>query len=143
MKSVSTIAAGLALSVALVAPALAGPGADLADAHFKAIAAGDVAAVTSAYGKGSVFQWVGGPLDGDYRGKDAIAGVWKKFTKAQGKLKIDVSDVKENANPKGVTVSANVKFTGKATIPVRYVLTWREGVLVNEVWQIDPALGKY
>lgn len=48
--------------------------------------------------------------------------------------------LEESANPKGATVSANVQFEGKAPIKVRYVLTLREGKIVNEVWQIDPKL---
>jgi hypothetical protein len=45
------------------------------------------------------------------------------------------------ANPAGATVTADVKFIGKKTIPVRYALTYRKGRLVDEIWQIDPKLG--
>lgn len=38
------------------------------------------------------------------------------------------------------TVSANVQFQGKQSIKVRYVLTYRDGMLINETWQIDPKL---
>jgi len=110
-------------------------------AHFQAIAAGDVAAVTAPYGEQAVFQWVGGPLDGVYQGAESIRGVWEKFTKANGMLALDVDNIAESANPKGATVTANVIFKGKSTIKVRYVLTFRESKLVNETWQIDPNLG--
>ena len=83
---------------------------------------------------GSAGRWVG-------QGADAL-GVyqWTKFAQAQGPLKLTVDKLEESANPKGATVSANVQFEGKAPIKVRYVLTLREGKIVNEVWQIDPKL---
>ena len=58
----------------------------------------------------------------------ACAGLGK-FGKAAGPL-----------NPKGSTVSANVQFDGKQPIKVRYVLTYRDGKVVSETWQIDPKL---
>jgi len=33
-----------------------------------------------------------------------------------------------------------VLFEGKAPIKVRYVLTFRDGKIVAETWQIDPKL---
>lgn len=126
--------AGVLMTFSLATQALAGTASDKAKAHFDAIAAGDVNAIVGVYADHPVFQWVGGPLDGAYQSKGEISTVWKKFTKAQGKLKVDVSNLQENANPKGATVSANVKFMGKNTIPVRYILTFRGDKLVNEVW---------
>ena len=123
--------------------AVAGSPTDRAHAHFKAIGEGQVEAVTSAYTNDSTFQWIGGPLDGAYKGKAAIAELWRKFTGAQGKLDVEVSNVMQNANSKGATVTADVKFKGKKTIPVRYVLTYRGDDLVSEIWQIDPKLGQY
>ncbi|MDS4021667.1 MAG: nuclear transport factor 2 family protein, partial [Candidatus Competibacter sp.] len=60
--------------------------------------------------------------------------------KAQGELTVKVSNVQESANPKGATVIANVVFGGKNDIKVRYVLVYRDGKIVGEVWQIDPNL---
>ena len=51
--------------------ALAGP-ADDAKAHFLAIGGGEVDKIMTAYGDDAVFQWVGGPLDGAYKG--SVAG---------------------------------------------------------------------
>ena len=48
--------------------------------------------------------------------------------------------LEESANPQGATVTANVQFEGKQPIKVRYVLTYREGQLVSETWQINPKL---
>ena len=53
---------------------------------------------------------------------------------------VNMDRLEESANPKGSTVSANVQFEGKAPIKVRYVLTFREGKVVSETWQIDPKL---
>lgn len=119
--------------------AYAGP-ADDAKAHFEAIGSGDAARLSRDYADNAQLNWVGGPLDGTYTGADQIRGVWEKFSKAAGPLKVSVDKLEESANPKGSTVSANVQFDGKQPIKVRYVLTYREGKVVSETWQIDPKL---
>jgi hypothetical protein len=120
--------------------ALAGPASDNAQAHFCAVAGGQVENLLSQYADNATLEWVGGPLDGRYAGKTALGEVWGKFAKAQGELTVKVSNVQESANPKGATVTANVVFSGKNDIKVRYVLTYRDGRIVSEVWQIDPNL---
>lgn len=120
--------------------AFAGQPADDAKVHFQAIGAGDVALIMRAYSGNAHFNWVGGPLDGTYNGTDSIRGVWEKFTKSQGTLKVDVDKLEESANPKGATVTANVQFEGKQPIKVRYVINYRDGKIVDETWQIDPKL---
>ncbi|MFG1351441.1 hypothetical protein [Xanthobacter autotrophicus] len=45
----------------------------------------------------------------------------------------------EAANPKGATVTADVAFAGKSTVKVRYVLVYRDGKLIDEIWQVNPA----
>ncbi|MDE2130204.1 MAG: nuclear transport factor 2 family protein [Betaproteobacteria bacterium] len=133
--SVLALSAGLAWSTAYAeAPA------DAAKAHIEAVAAGQVDAITAAYGADAVLEWVGGPLDGRYATMDAIKAAWTKFAKANGPLKADIEHMQEAANPKGATVTADVVFKGKSTVPVRYVLTYRDGKLVDEIWQIDPKL---
>lgn len=129
-----------ALAMVLAAShAFAGPAADLAQARIAAIAAGDLARITQAYGESSVLHWVGGPLDGTYTGAQ-LAEVWTRFGRANGQLRATVANVTESVNPRGATVVANVQFAGQSTIKVRYVLVYREGRLVNEIWQIDPNL---
>ena len=76
-----------------------------------------------------------------YEGDD-LAEVWGKFTTAQTGLTATVSDLTESANDKGSTIVANVVFANANTIPVRYVMTFRGGELVNEIWQIDPSLAQ-
>ena len=119
--------------------AMAAP-ADDAKTHFQAIGSGDLATVMRGYADNAQFNWVGGPLDGTYTSADAIRGTWEKLMKSQGAMKVSVDKLEESANPKGSTVSANVQFDGKAPIKVRYVLTFREGKIVSETWQIDPKL---
>jgi len=131
--------AALAVSLGTGA-ALAGPAGDMARDHFDAIGAGDVYTLSGSYAPDAVFQWIGGPLDGVYTDTESISTVWTKFTNAQGPLEAEVASLRESANPKGTTVTADVVFKGKNTIPVRYVLVYRDAKLVSEVWQIDPAL---
>jgi hypothetical protein len=98
--------------------AFAAPSDD-ARTHFQAIASGDTQIVMRAYADQAQLNWVGGPLDGTYATTDAIRGTWEKFGKAVGPLKLTI---------------------GKMPIKVRYVLTYREGKIVSETWQIDPKL---
>ena len=119
--------------------AFAAPSDD-ARTHFQAVASGDTQVVMRAYADPAQLNWVGGPLDGTYATTDAIRATWDKFGKAAGPLKLTIGQIEESANPKGATVSANVVFEGKAPIKVRYLLTFRDGKIVNETWQIDPKL---
>ena len=137
-KNILTSAALLALSTTAFAGA-----ADDASAHFKAIGAGNVEQLMQDYADNASLQWVGGPLNGAYTGSDKIREVWSKFAKGNAPLEVSVSKVEESANPGGGTVTANIEFKGKNTIKVRYVLVYREGKVVNEVWQIDPKLATY
>jgi hypothetical protein len=113
---------------------------DEAQAHFQAIATGQVDHIMQGYADSAHFEWIGGPLNGSYTGTDKIKEVWTKFAKANAPMDVSVADLAESANAAGNTVTANVEFKGKNTIKVRYVLTYRDGKLVNEVWQIDPKL---
>ncbi|MCE1162833.1 MAG: nuclear transport factor 2 family protein [Thiomonas sp.] len=134
-------AAALAFSALWIAPsAYADTPTEAARTHIEAIAAGNVDAITASYGPDAMLEWVGGPLDGRYAAADTIKTTWTKFTKANGPLKAEIAHLQESANPKGATVTADVVFQGKAAIPVRYVLTYRDGKLVDEIWQIDPKL---
>lgn len=127
-------------SIVLGQPAFAGPAADNAREHFNLIGNGEVGSLMTGYNSGAVLNWVGGPLDGNYASSDAIRSLWEKFSKAQGTLKVSVDKLEESSNPKGSTITANVKFEGKASVTVRYVLVYREGKIVSETWQVDPNL---
>ncbi len=120
--------------------AFAGQPTDDAKVHFETIASGDLASLMRGYADTAQLNWIGGPLDGTYANADNIRGVWEKFTKAQGPLQVSVDKIEEAANPKGATVTANVRFDGKQPIKVRYVLTYRDARIVSETWQIDPKL---
>ena len=134
----ATIAALIA--IATIGTAVASPVSDAAQIHFTAIGAGDTAAVMRGYADNAQLTWVGGPLDGLYAGADAIRTTWEKFGKAIGPARVSVVALEESANPKGATIVAKVQFDGKAQVKVLYVLTYRDGKLVNETWQIDPKL---
>ena len=123
-----------------ISSAIAGSAADDAKLHFQAIGSGDVSVLMRGYADNAQLNWVGGPLDGSYSGATNIRTVWEKFGKAVGPLKVSVDKLEESSNPKGATVTANVQFDGKQPIKVHYVLTYREGKLVSETWQIDPKL---
>lgn len=124
----------------LAVPAPAETPANLARQHLDAVAAGDTAKVISQYNGSSVLHWVGGPLNGTFTGALPLAEVWGKFAKAQAPLAVSVRDMKESGNSAGTTVTADVVFTGKNTVKVRYVMLYRGDMLVDEVFQVDPKL---
>lgn len=136
----TTLALLLACAAGATGNAFAGPALDAAQAHFAAIGSADRAAVLRDYADNARLTWVGGPLDGTYDGAAAIGAVWDKFIAAAGPAKVSVMGIAESANPKGATVVAGVQFEGKVQVKVRYVLTYRDGKLVNETWQVDPKL---
>lgn len=120
-----------------------GMGTNAPDAmmHFKAIADANPTAIMKTYGPRPVVEWVGGKLNGTYVGQDAITDMWRDFAKGVGRTTLKVSDIRVNTAPKdGMTVTADVVFKGKATIPVRYVLVYRNRKIVDEVWQVAPDL---
>jgi hypothetical protein len=134
----ATFAAMLAL--AATGSAFASPASDAARIHFTAIGSGDTSIIMRGYGDNAQLTWVGGPLDGMYAGADAIRATWETFGKAVGPARVTVLGLDESANPKGATIVASVQFDGKTQVKVRYVLTYRDGKLVNETWQVDPKL---
>ena len=135
----SILATSTATLLLAAAGAFAAP-LDEARTHFQAIGSGDLPVVMRGYADQAQLNWIGGPLDGTYTTTESIRGAWMKLAQSQGPLKVSIDKLEESANPKGSTVSANVQFEGKAPIKVRYVLTFREGKIVNETWQIDPKL---
>lgn len=130
-------------SLAIATAATAGPlDEKKAEAHLQAVAAGDIDALMRDYADDAYVDWIGGPLDGRYRGKAAIGEVWQKFAALNdgqprparfGKLV-------QQANPKGATLEAAAEYGGKTTIKVQHVLVYRDGVLTTEIWQVAPAL---
>jgi ketosteroid isomerase-like protein len=137
----SALSALLALSLC---SAWAGPLDErAADAHLKAIATGDVDALMQGYGDDPLVDWVGGPLDGRYRGRDAVREMWKKFAAANDNLprSLQHGAITQNANPKGATVTTLAEYAGakSGSVRVRHVFIYRDGRLVTELWQIDPS----
>lgn len=137
------LGAALGLIATPVFAAMTTPDAHMKNApdaqmHFKAIAGDNVSGIMQQYAPGATFYWIGGPLDGSYTGRKAIKSVWEKFSHASGKMTEKATDILVSTDSKGMTVTANVEFTGKKTIPVRYVLVYRNRKIVDEVWQIAP-----
>ena len=142
-----TKAASLLLALALLpwcgGQALAGPLDEAkAKAHLDAVAAGDLDALMRDYADDAYMEWVGGPLDGRYRGKAEIRAVWQKFIAANaGKPRpAHFGKLTAFANPRGATVEAKADYAGAVPVKVWHALTYRDGDLTTEVWQIAPTL---
>jgi hypothetical protein len=128
-------------AAALAATTAASAGAvEDAQHHIRAVASGKIDNIMAAYSNNAHFEWVGGPLDGTYIGTNQIRGVWMKFAHAVAPVDAKIANLEQNGNPAGTTVTANVEFRAKKPIKVRYVLQYRHGKLVDEIWQIDPNL---
>jgi ketosteroid isomerase-like protein len=136
-----TVIACLVFLLLPLGNAQAGP---LDEARVKArlatIARGEVDALMADYTDDCVYQWVGGALDGVYRGKAEIRALWAKFAQNQGPMELTLGKVESNTNPKGVTVIASAQYKGKLEVKVRQVFVYRDGKLAMEIWQIDPSL---
>jgi ketosteroid isomerase-like protein len=135
--------AALALPFILSSFALAGPLDEAkAQAHLKAVAAGDLDALMRDYADDAYMDWVGGPLDGRYHGKTAIQAVWQKFIAASAGTPrpAKFSKLEAYANPKGATVEAKAEYGGTTPVKVWHALTYRDGNLATEIWQIAPAI---
>ena len=113
-----------------------------AQAHLNAVAAGDLEALMRDYAEDAYMDWVGGPLDGRYHDKAAIRAVWQKFIAANaGKPRpAKFGKLESYANPKGASVEATAEYGGATPIKVWHALTYRDGVLTTEIWQISPAI---
>jgi len=142
-----TKAASLLLALALLpwcgGQAVAGPLDEAkAKSHLDAVAAGDLEALMRDYADDAYMEWVGGPLDGRYRGKAEIRAVWQKFIAANaGKPRpAHFGKLTAFANPRGATLEAKADYGGAVPVKVWHALTYRDGDLTTEVWQIAPAL---
>jgi hypothetical protein len=125
------------------AGAVAGPLDDArARAHLDAVAAGDLEGLMRDYADDAYLEWVGGPLDGRYRGKAEIRAVWQKFIAANaGKPRpASFGKLVSFANAKGASVQQRADYSGTVPVKVWHVLTYRDGSLTTEVWQIAPTL---
>jgi hypothetical protein len=135
--------AAVAISSCFGQAAIAGPLDEAKGrAHLDAVAAGDLEGLMRDYSDDAYLEWVGGPLDGRYRGKAAIRAVWEKFIAANaGKPRpASFGKLAAFANPKGVSMQSRAEYGGTVPVKVWHVLTYREGDLTTEVWQIAPAL---
>lgn len=142
-KKLCLMAAALSLPCFFLSSAMAGPLDEAkAQAHLNAVAAGDLDALMRDYEEDGYMDWIGGPLDGRYRGKTAIKAVWQKFIALNaGKPRPAVfSKLEAFAHPKGTTVEAKAEYGGTPAVKVLHVLTYRDGDLATEIWQIAPAI---
>jgi hypothetical protein len=111
-------------------------------AHLEAVAAGDLEGLMQDYADDAYLEWVGGPLDGRYRGREAIRSVWQKFIAINaGKPRpANFGKLSAFSNPKGTSLQSRGEYGGAVPVKVWHVLTYRDGDLTTEVWQIAPLM---
>jgi hypothetical protein len=110
---------------------------------FNAIGDGNAAAIASFYADDAEFRWIGGPLAGVYKGKDKIRAVWEKFSEVAGKLEHEVLQLSEDAGGKAPGITATVKFKGDGEVPVKFAITYKNGKIASESWQVDRETAAY
>ena len=123
----------------LLARAASAQDTKMINTRAETIAKGDVAAIMADYTAEPVLRWVGGPLAGEYKGTDAIKGVWTKFTGMMAPLTVQTSG--EHAMGKD-TLMAEAAFTNKAgkTIAVELTEATKEDKIKEETWRVKaPA----
>jgi hypothetical protein len=143
IKRCGGILALVTVSLCAGSVALAGPiDESKARAHLDAVAAGDLDALMRDYSDDAYMDWVGGPLDGRYHGKAEIRKVWEKFIAVNaGKPRpAEFGKLVQYANPKGTSVEAKASYGGALPLKVLHLLTYRDGELNTEIWQIAPAV---
>ncbi|GAB3453398.1 hypothetical protein GCM10027321_03490 [Massilia terrae] len=131
------------LPLCLSGPALAGPIDEAkARAHLDAVAAGDLEGLMRDYAEDAYLDWVGGPLEGRYRGKAQIRALWEKWIGAnKGQPRpVQRGALNAFANKTGASIEAKAAYEGAVPVKVWHVLTYRDGELDTEIWQIAPAL---
>jgi hypothetical protein len=113
-----------------------------ARAHLDAVASGNLDVLMQDYADDAYMEWVGGPLDGRYNGKEAIRSVWKKFIDINAGKPRPASFGKLIAfsHPKGTSLESRAEYGGALPLKVWHVLTYRDGDLTTEVWQIAPTM---
>jgi hypothetical protein len=111
-------------------------------AHLDAVAAGDIETLMRDYAEDAYMDWIGGPLDGRYRGKAAIRAVWEKFIAANNGQPRPVkrSEIEPYTSPKGVSLEASAEYGGKTPVKVWHVLVYRDGEMTTEIWQVAPSI---
>lgn len=137
----SALMAASALVFLGTPPAQASADAVRAEAYFNAISGGNAETIASFYADDAEFHWIGGPLDGKYKGKTKIKGVWEKFSQAAGKIDHEVLELSESANGKTSTVTARVMFKADSEVPVKFIMVYKDGKIASEVWQVDRSDG--
>lgn len=110
--------------------------------HLQAAAAGDVETLMGDYAEDAWLDWVGGPLDGRYRGRPAIRAVWQAFAAQNDGMprSLRVGRLEQHSHAQGTTLAVSAEYAGKTTVRVRHVLVYRDGELATEIWQIAPTL---
>ena len=131
-------------------PAIMEKAKDEALLHWMYIAMEDLEELKGQYAPNAVLYWLGGPLNGEYKGVDRIAGVWSKFFTANGDEYLRVKNLKVYAIGEEVYVAADVAFhmkraaTGQwVKLSLTYILVFREvngePKIVEEWWIIRGA----
>lgn len=138
MKHITTTLLTIATAL-LLAHAASAQDAMMIDTRAQTIAKGDVAGIMADYTSAPILHWVGGPLAGEYKGADAIKGVWTKFTGTMAPLTVKTSG--EHAMGTD-TLMADTAFTNKAGKTVMVVLTEKTegGKIKEETWKVNAPV---
>jgi ketosteroid isomerase-like protein len=135
----SMAASAFVLLLLGISPVFAGDDTVRAEAYFSSITGGDAETIASFYADDAEFRWIGGPLAGLYKGRDQIKGVWTRFSEAAGSFTHEVLELSETAKGPESVITARVAFKGATAVPVKFLITYKDGKITSETWQVDKS----
>lgn len=107
-------------------------------AHWTQVANRDVQNLANEYANHAVIAWVGGPLNGTYKGLSAINGLWSKFASATAPMRFQVTSVSYDLSKTHPTVREDVKLmAGKKAIKVDSTLVYDKKKIMTEIWKVN------
>ncbi len=107
--------------------------------HWSAVANGNANKLDNQYANNAVVVWIGGKLNGTYKGQKAIDDLWSRFVNASAPMQFQVRHIWYDVSDGHPTVSEDVVLKGVGgngnPIHVTSTLVYKNGKIVGEVWQ--------
>lgn len=108
--------------------------------HWTAVANRNVQKLGNEYASDAVIAWVGGPLNGTYKGQKSIDNLWSKFANATSPMRFQVKQVSYDVSANRPAVNEDVVLSaGSKSIRVDSTLVYSNNKIVAEVWKVTRS----
>ncbi|WP_324734962.1 pyrolysin [Thermococcus sp. SY098] len=111
--------------------------------HWQALENNNLTALIQQNNDASTLYWVGGPLNGTYKGIENAKATWSRFLGGNNVTKVDVYNITLAKSEEGMTgIRAVVIVSTKEgkRIPLRYEIYFKDDSIIEEWWIIDPSV---